>query len=77
MNKINNIDTKLSLRKTREIFLKINSTKKIIEYSKDSLKNKYLKSFNTFISEKGEYTISEDLSLITGLEKNNHILRLS
>ena len=77
MNKINNIDTKLSLRKTRDIFLKINSTKKIIEYSKDSLKSKYLKSFDTFIAEKGEYTIAEDLSVITGIEKNNRILYLS
>ena len=77
MNKINNIDTNLSLRKTRDIFLKINSTKKIIEYSKDSLKSKYLKSFDTFIAEKGEYTIAEDLSVITGIEKNNRILYLS
>lgn len=77
MNKINNIDTNLSLRKTRDIFLKINSTKKIIEYSKDILRSKYLKQYNTFIAEKGEYTISEDLSVITGIEKNNRILYLS
>ncbi len=77
MNKINNIDTRLSLRKTRDIFLKINSTKKIIEYSKNSLRSKYLKPFNTFVAEKGEYTIAEDLSLITGIEKNNHILHSS
>lgn len=77
MNKINNIDTKLSLRRTREIFLKINSTKKLVEYSKNILKNRYLTQYNRFILEKGKYTIEEDLALITGLEKNNHILYLS
>ena len=77
LNKINNIDTKLSLRKTREIFLKINSTKKIVEHSKNILRNKYLTRYQTFIAEKGKYTIEEDLSLITGIEKNNHILHLS
>ena len=76
MNKINNIDTKLSLRKTREIFLKINSTKKIVEYSKNILRNKYLTQYNKFIEEKGKYTIEEDLSSITGIGKNNHILHL-
>lgn len=77
MNKINNIDANLSLRKTRDIFLKINSTKKIVNYSKSILKNKYLNQFNTFITEKGKYTLEEDLSLITGVGKNNHILHLS
>lgn len=76
LNKINNIDTKLSLRKTREIFLKINSTKKIVEYSKNILRNKYLTQYNKFIEEKGKYTIEEDLSSITGIGKNNHILHL-
>lgn len=76
LNKINNIDTKLSLRKTREIFLKINSTKKIVEYSKNILRNKYLTQYNKFIEEKGKYTIKEDLSSITGIGKNNHILHL-
>lgn len=77
LNKINNIDIKLSLRKTREIFLKINSTKKIVEHSKNILRNKYLTRYKTFIAEKGKYTIEEDLSLITGIEKNNHIFHLT
>ncbi len=76
LNKINNIDTKLSLRKTREIFLKRNSTKKIVEYSKNILRSKYLTQYNKFIEEKGKYTIEEDLSSITGIGKNNHILHL-
>lgn len=76
LNKINNIDPKLSLRRTREIFLKTNTTKKIIEYSKDILRNKYLNQYKKFIEEKGKYTIEEDLSLITGTGKNNHTLYL-
>lgn len=76
LNKINNIDPKLSLRKTREIFLKNNTTKKIIEYSKDILRNKYLNQYKKFIQEKGKYTIEEDLLLITGTGKNNHTLHL-
>lgn len=77
MNKLNNIDTGLSLRKTREKFLKINSIKTIVEYSKNILKNKYLEKYYTFLNEKGNYTIEEDLTILTGIEKNSRILQLS
>lgn len=77
MVRLCNMDSNFSLRKTREKFLKQNSIKNIVEYSKDILRNKYKAKYKTFLSEKGEYTIKDDLYLLTGSEKNSQILQLT
>lgn len=77
MIRLNNINSDFSLRKTREKFLKQNSIKNIVEYSKNILRNKYKEQFRTFLNEKGEYTIKDDLYLLTGLDKNTQILQLT
>lgn len=77
MIRLNNINSDFSLRKTREKFLKQNSIKNIIEYSKNILRNKYQEQFRTFLNEKGKYTLKEDLHLLTGLDKNTQILQLT
>lgn len=77
MVRLNKINSKFSLRKTRELFLKQNSIKNITEYSKNILRNKYQEKYKTFLNEKGEYTIREDLYLLTGADKNNQILQIS
>ena len=76
MININNIDTNLSLRKIREKFLKMNSIKDIVKYTKEILRNKYLEKYKTFLNEKGYHTIEEDLILLTGKDKNNQILQM-
>lgn len=77
MIRLNNINSDFSLRKTREKFLKQNSIKNIVEYSKNILRNKYQEQFRTFLNEKGKYTLKEDLHLLTGLDKNTQILQLT
>ena len=77
MIRLNNINSNFSLRKTREKFLKQNSIKNIVEYSKNILRDKYQEQFRTFINEKGKYTLKEDLHLLTGLDKNTQILQLT
>ena len=77
MIRLNNINSNFSLRKTREKFLKQNSIKNIVEYSKNILRNKYHEQFRTFLNEKGKYTLKEDLHLLTGLDKNTQILQLT
>ena len=77
MIKLNNINSNFSLRKTREKFLKQNSIKNIVEYSKNILRNKYQEKYRTFLNEKGEYTVKEDLYLLTGLDANTQILQLT
>jgi hypothetical protein len=77
MVRLGNMDSNFSLRKTREKFLKQNSIKNIVEYSKDILRNKYQEKYKTFLSERGEYTIKDDLYLLTGSEKNSQILQLT
>lgn len=77
MIRLNNINSNFSLRKTREKFLKQNSIKNIVEYSKNILRNKYQEQFRTFLNEKGKYTLKEDLHLLTGLDKNTQILQLT
>ena len=77
MVRLGNMDSNFSLRKTREKFLKQNSIKNIVEYSKDILRNKYQEKYKIFLSEKGEYTIKDDLYLLTWTEKNSQILQLT
>ena len=77
MIRLNNINSNFSLRKTREKFLKQNSIKNIVEYSKNILRNKYQEQFRTFLNEKGKYTLKDDLHLLTGLDKNTQILQLT
>lgn len=77
MNIYNNIDKNLSLGKTRARFLKKNTIHSIVEYSKITLMNKYIKQYKKFMIEKGDYTIEEDLLLLTGINKNNYILEKS
>lgn len=77
MVRLGNMASNFSLRKTREKFLKQNSIKNIVEYSKDILRNKYQEKYKIFLSEKGEYTIKDDLHLLTGTEKNSQILQLT
>lgn len=77
MIRLNNINSNFSLRKTREKFLKQNSIKNIVEYSKNILRNKYQEQFRIFLNEKGKYTLKEDLHLLTGLDKNTQILQLT
>lgn len=77
MNTYNNIDKNLSLNKTRLKFLKNNTIHTIIEYSKITLRNKYAKQYKKFILEKGNYTIEDDLLLLTGINKDNYILENS
>ena len=76
MININNIDTNLSLRKIREKFLKMNSIKDIVKYTKEILRNKYLEKYKTLLNEKEYHTIEEDLILLTGKDKNNQILQM-
>ena len=54
MVRLGNMDSNFSLRKTREKFLKQNSIKNIVEYSKNILRNKYQDKYKTFQSERGE-----------------------
>lgn len=75
--RLGNMDSSFSLRKTREKFLKQNSIKNIVEYSKNILRNKYQGKYKTFLSERGQYTIKDDLYLLTGSKKNSQILQLT